>query len=43
VAQSYNSYLRQFPAVIFAGMYGFQKKAYFLAQKGAEKAPEVKF
>jgi LemA protein len=43
VAQAYNSYLRQFPAVIFAGMYGFQKKAYFLAQKGAEKAPEVKF
>jgi LemA protein len=43
VAQVYNSYLRQFPAAIFAGMYGFQKKAYFLAQKGAEKAPEVKF
>lgn len=43
VAQAYNAYLRQFPAVIFAGIYGFQKKAYFLAQKGAEKAPEVKF
>jgi LemA protein len=43
VAQVYNSYLRQFPAAIFAGMYGFQKKAYFLATKGAEKAPEVKF
>jgi len=43
VAQVYNAYLRQFPAVIFAGIYGFQKKAYFLAQKGAEKAPEVKF
>ncbi|MCX6251809.1 MAG: LemA family protein [Bacteroidetes bacterium] len=43
VAQSYNSYLRQFPANIFAGMFGFQKKAYFKAQTGAEKAPEVKF
>jgi len=43
VAQAYNAYLRQFPAVIFAGIYGFQKKAYFLAEKGAEKAPPVKF
>jgi len=43
VAQVYNAYLRQFPATMFAGMYGFQKKAYFLSQKGAEKAPEVKF
>lgn len=43
VAQVYNAYLRQFPAIIFAGMYGFQKKAYFLAEKGAEKAPGVKF
>jgi LemA protein len=43
VAQAYNAYLRQFPAAIFAGMYGFQKKAYFQSQKGAEKAPEVKF
>jgi LemA protein len=43
VAQAYNSYLRQFPANIFAGMYGFQKKAYFQAAQGAEKAPEVKF
>jgi len=42
-AQDYNTYLRGFPNSMFAGMFGFQKKAYFEAQKGAEKAPEVKF
>ena len=42
-AQSYNTYLRSFPNSMFAGMFGFQKKAYFQSQAGAEKAPEVKF
>ena len=42
-AQAYNTYLRGFPANIFAGIYGFQKKGYFKAVEGAEKAPEVKF
>jgi LemA protein len=42
-AQGYNTYLRGFPANIFAGLYGFQKKGYFKATEGAEKAPEVKF
>ena len=42
-AQDYNTYLRKFPNSIFAGMFGFSKKAYFQAQAGAEKAPEVKF
>ena len=42
-AQSYNTYLRSFPNSMFAGMLGFQKKAYFQSQAGAEKAPEVKF
>jgi LemA protein len=42
-AQSYNTYLRRFPNSMFAGMLGFQKKAYFQAQAGAEKAPEVQF
>lgn len=43
VAQAYNTYLRSFPNNIFAGMFGFQKKAYFEAQKGAENAPKVEF
>lgn len=42
-AQAYNTYLRRFPNSMFAGMLGFQKKAYFQAQTGAEKAPEVQF
>jgi LemA protein len=42
-AQAYNTYLRRFPNSMFAGMFGFTKKAYFQAQEGAEKAPEVKF
>jgi len=42
-AQAYNTYLRRFPNSLFAGMLGFQKKAYFQATTGAEKAPEVQF
>jgi LemA protein len=42
-AQKYNSFIRRFPNNMFAGMFGFQKKAYFEAAAGAEKAPEVKF
>lgn len=42
-AQAYNTYIRRFPANIFAGLFGFEKKAYFEAQQGAEKAPEVQF
>ena len=42
-AQGYNTLIRKFPKNIFAGMFGFEKKAYFEAEKGAEKAPEVKF
>ena len=42
-AQDYNTYLRRFPNSMFAGMLGFSKKAYFQAQAGAEKAPQVQF
>ncbi|MDX8338496.1 LemA family protein [Draconibacterium sp. IB214405] len=41
--QGYNAYIRKFPRVIYAGWFGFEKKAYFEAEKGAEKAPEVQF
>ncbi|MES2995341.1 MAG: LemA family protein [Verrucomicrobiota bacterium] len=43
VAQTYNTSVRGFPTVIFAGMLGFQPKPYFEAQSGAEKPPEVNF
>jgi LemA protein len=42
-AQEYNSFIRSFPKNIYASLFGFEKKAYFKAQEGAEKAPEVKF
>ncbi|MBN2660652.1 MAG: LemA family protein [Tannerellaceae bacterium] len=42
-AQSYNTNIRSFPTNILAGMFGFQSKAYFAAESGAEKAPTVEF
>jgi LemA protein len=42
-AQAFNTYMRSFPANMFAGMFGFQKKAYFEAQAGSDKAPKVEF
>lgn len=42
-AQAYNTFIRTFPKNIFAGMFGFEKKAYFQADQGAEKAPQVQF
>jgi LemA protein len=43
VTQEYNSTIRSFPNNIMAGAFGFSKKGYFEAEKGAEKVPEVKF
>jgi LemA protein len=43
VTQEYNSAIRTFPNNITSGMFGFSKKGYFEAEKGAEKVPEVKF
>ena len=42
-AKAYNVAIRRFPKNILAGLFGFDKKAYFEAEDGAEKAPEVKF
>ncbi|MCD6115611.1 LemA family protein [bacterium] len=41
--QAYNRNIRRFPQVIFAGMFGFEKKAYFEAEQAAQQAPKVKF
>ena len=43
IARGYNTYIRQFPQSIIASMRKFEKKAYFEAEKGAEKAPKVQF
>ena len=42
-AKEYNTAIRRFPRSIIAGVCGFDKYAYFEAEAGAEKAPEVKF
>lgn len=42
-AQGFNTSVRTFPRNIIASMFGFEKKAYFQAEEGSEKAPEVKF
>jgi LemA protein len=43
VVQTYNSTIKVFPRNLLAGMYGFKEKPFFAADKGANKAPEVKF
>ena len=42
-AQKFNSYIRRFPQSIIANMRGFDKKPYFEAEAGANKAPVVEF
>jgi len=41
--QWFNTYIKKFPKNIYANIFGFEKKSYFEAEKGAEKAPEVAF
>lgn len=41
--QDYNTSIRRFPGNLFAGLLGFDGKAYFEAEEGAEQAPEVNF
>lgn len=43
VAKEYNTAIRRFPKNILAGLFGFDKKDYFEAESGAEKAPTVEF
>lgn len=42
-ARQFNTYIRKFPKVILANMFGFREKPYFKAQEGADIAPKVKF
>jgi LemA protein len=41
--QSYDTALKSFPAVIYAGAMGFKDKPYFAAAAGAETVPKVDF
>lgn len=42
-AQAFNTYIRMFPQSMIASMRNFEKKAYFEAEKGSDKAPKVEF
>jgi LemA protein len=41
--QAYNTAIKSFPAVFYAGMFGFAEKPYFTATAGADKPPAVQF
>jgi LemA protein len=41
--QAYNTALKRFPAVIFAGMFGHVARPYFTATAGSDKPPTVQF
>ncbi|ACB73304.1 LemA family protein [Opitutus terrae] len=41
--QTYNTAIKRFPAVLFAGMFGHTPRPYFTATPGAEAAPKVEF
>lgn len=43
VTLAFNSFVKQFPQRILAGIFGFHEKPYFEADAGTEKAPQVKF
>jgi LemA protein len=42
-AREYNIYIKQFPRMILANMFGFKEKAFFKATEGADTAPKVEF
>lgn len=41
--EGYNLAVKRFPKNILAGMFNFKEKAYYKADAGTEKAPDIKF
>lgn len=41
--RAYNTAIKSFPAVVFAGMFGHAQRPYFAATAGAETPPKVEF
>ena len=41
--QAYNAAIKSFPAVFYAGMFGFKDRPYFTATPGSEAPPKVDF
>lgn len=42
VVIEYNTYIRVFPRNIWAGLFRFDRRAYFQSSEGAEQAPDIK-
>jgi LemA protein len=42
-AQELNATVRRFPASVFAGLFGIDRRAYFEAEEGSEEPPKVEF
>ena len=43
LVQSYNTSVSTFPGVLFARVFGYEKKTYFESASGSENAPKVEF
>jgi LemA protein len=43
LAKEYNTFIKEFPANIWAGLFKFDEKAYFEAAEGSDIAPKVEF
>ncbi|MCH5239855.1 MAG: LemA family protein [Muribaculaceae bacterium] len=41
--KDYNTAIKKFPTMIYAGWFGFEAKPQFKAEEGAQRAPEVQF
>lgn len=41
--ESFNLSVKRFPGNLLAGLFGFSEKAYYEADKGTEKAPDINF
>lgn len=41
--QAYNTAIKSFPALLYAGFFGFKEKPYFTAKPGTEEPPKVNF
>jgi LemA protein len=41
--KAYNTAIKSFPALFYAGLFGFKEKPYFTATPGAETPPKVNF
>ena len=41
--ETFNLKVVRFPNNILAGMFGFKEKAYYKADEGTDKAPDIKF